>query len=328
MYERIMIPLDGSSAAEIVLPYAEEIAAKLAAEIILVSVSRSTSAETDHFYRSYLERIKEQLQHRCEDWGAKGEAKVQTDVLLGRAATEILRYADENNVSLITMASRGGSSRGPRFLGNTAAKVLRTTVKPVLLIKVAADSAALQQRRLIKRILLPLDGSKVAEQAMPPVRALSQVLGSKIVLFQVFKPLKLMSLEGFVVLPLNIKEDNEYKRAVSMAYLDSVGTAFHEEGLSTSSEAVSGSPAKQILDYSEANAIDLIAMSTHGRSGIGRWVFGSVTDKVLHAGDTAVLAVRATKVKRHAAIRESLAVERSSLSDSFGENGSISGEGC
>jgi len=58
----------------------------------------------------------------------------------------------------------------------------------------------------------------------------------------------------------------------------------------------SGAAADQILEYAEANGIDLIAMSTHGRSGIGRWVFGSVTDKVLHAGDTAVLTVRATKL--------------------------------
>jgi len=57
-----------------------------------------------------------------------------------------------------------------------------------------------------------------------------------------------------------------------------------------------GSAPDQILEYAEANAIDLITMSTHGRSGIGRWVLGSVTDKVLHAGDMAVLTVRATKV--------------------------------
>ncbi len=72
---------------------------------------------------------------------------------------------------------------------------------------------------------------------------------------------------------------------------------FKEKGLDTSSikrgpSGVSG--RKRFLEYAGANAIDLIAMSTHGRSGIGRWVFGSVTDKVLHAGDTAVLVVRAT----------------------------------
>jgi nucleotide-binding universal stress UspA family protein len=92
-----------------------------------------------------------------------------------------------------------------------------------------------------------------------------------------------------------IKEEEEAKRGSALAYLDSVGKAFREKGLSTSSIVALGSPADKIIDYADANAIDLIAMSTHGRSGIGRWVFGSVTDKVLHAGDKPVLAVRATK---------------------------------
>jgi len=65
--------------------------------------------------------------------------------------------------------------------------------------------------------------------------------------------------------------------------------------LNTSSELRSGSAAEEIITYAEENNIDLIAMSTHGRSGIGRWVFGSVTDKVLHAGDVPVLTVRASK---------------------------------
>ena len=167
MYERILVPLDGSSAAEIALPYAEEIAAKLGAEIILASVSELAAVETDHLYRSYLERIAEQVQRQIKDWGAKKEAKVKSEVLLGTPASEILRYADESNVSLITMASRGRSSPGPWLLGNIAAKVLRAIGKPVLLIRVPADKAALQQRSLVRRILVPLDGSKLGEEAIP-----------------------------------------------------------------------------------------------------------------------------------------------------------------
>ena len=67
-------------------------------------------------------------------------------------------------------------------------------------------------------------------------------------------------------------------------------------GLKTSTAIEVGLPAQQIIDYAGANDIDLIAMSSHGRTGVGRWVFGSVTDKVLHAGNTAVLVVRAVKV--------------------------------
>ncbi|MDI7260134.1 MAG: universal stress protein [Thermodesulfobacteriota bacterium] len=297
MYERILVPLDGSSEAEIALPYAEEIAAKIGAEIILASVTEHAAVETDHLYRSYLEGIAEQVQRQLKDWGAKEEAKVKSEVLLGRPASEILRYVDESNISLITMSSRGRSSRGPWLLGNIANKVLRSTGKPVLLIRDPAGNAALQQRSLVRRILVPLDGSKLGEVAIPYAEALASVMGAELILFQAFisPTFQVTPYEGRVS-PTTLEEHEEHMRASAMAYLDSLGKSFQEKGLSTSSVVRLGSAPDQILEYSEANAIDLIAMSTHGRSGIGRWVFGSVTDKVLHAGDTAVLTIRATKV--------------------------------
>jgi nucleotide-binding universal stress UspA family protein len=123
-------------------------------------------------------------------------------------------------------------------------------------------------------------------------------LGIELILFQAFTPPAVVSAayEGRGVSPTTFKEREEQIRASAMTYLDGLVKAFQEKGLSASSIVKSGSAPDQILEYAEANAIDLIAMSTHGRSGIGRWVLGSVTDKVLHAGDTAVLTVRATKV--------------------------------
>ena len=296
-YERILVPLDGSSAAEIALPYAEEIAAKHGAEIILASVSQFAAVETDHLYRSYLERIAEQAQRELKDWGAKEEAKVKNEVLLGTPATEILRYADESNASLIAMASRGRSSRGPWLLGNIASKVIRASSKPVLLIRAPADNTALLQKRLVRRILVPLDGSKLGEVALPYAEALAKLLGAELILFRAFlTPTLGVAYEGISVSPNEFKEREEEIRASAMAYLDSLGKRFQEKGLRALSIVSLGSPPVQILEYAEANGIDLIAMSTHGRSGIGRWVLGSVTDKVLHAGDTPVLTVRATKV--------------------------------
>lgn len=294
MFKKILVPLDGSNAAEFVLPYAEEIASRIGAEIILASVSEPTADRRDRLYRSYLENVEEQVQGRLEGWEAKKETKVHREVLLGRPATEITRYADERDVSLIIMASRGLSGGGPWFLGNIAAKVLRITGKPVLLIRTQADNAALQKRRLVKRILLPLDGSSVGEMAIQYADPLAQGLGAELVLLQILKPQVLFVGEGDMFGAM-YHEDEDRRRASATAYLSSVGKTFQEKGLSTSIAVGSGSPADKIIDYAEANAVDLIAMSSHGRSGIGRWVFGSVTDKVLHSGDTAVLTVRAIR---------------------------------
>jgi nucleotide-binding universal stress UspA family protein len=145
---------------------------------------------------------------------------------------------------------------------------------------------------LVKRILVPLDGSRAGEAVIPAAEALAHALGAEVVLFEVLEPV--VGRVGAGGVSYIIPRDKEIKKAL-MAYLDSVGKRLKERGLNTSSVVVSGFPAEQISDYAEANAIDLIAMSSRGRSGASRWVFGSVTDKVLHTGDTAVLVVQAPK---------------------------------
>jgi len=296
MPERILVPLDGSSDAEIVLPYAEEIAAKLGTEIILVSVSESKTADIKHLYHAYLEQVTQEVQSQLQDYGAKEVSRVSNDVLLGNPADEILHYADEHDVSLIVMASRGSSARGPWLLGDISAKVLRATSRPVLLVRAPAKDVALQQKKLVKRILVPLDGSETGEAAIPYTEALTSALGAELVLLQVVEPPVITASLPEVGAPYPVPVDDERRKTSAITYLDGIGKPLQEKGLKISSAIDTGSAADQIIDYAQANAIDLIAMSTHGRSGIGRWVFGSVTDKVLHAGDTAVLVIRAAKI--------------------------------
>ena len=295
MYKSVLVPLDGSGAAEIVLPYAEEIAAKFSSEIILLSVSPPTADDKERLYRSYLEGIAENVQGRLEARMGKEKVKVKTEVLFGNSASEILRCADEGNVSLIAMASRGLSGHGPWLLGHVAGKVLRAAENPVLLVRAPAGKAVSRERILVKKILMPLDGSGVGEAAIPCAESLALAMDAEIVLLQVIKLSALVASEGAAMSSAMIREEEEYKRASAIAYLKGIEKNLVDKGVKTAIAVGSGSPADQIIDFAETNSIDLIAMSTHGRSGIGRWVFGSVTDKVLHSGDTAVLTVRAKK---------------------------------
>jgi nucleotide-binding universal stress UspA family protein len=295
MYHKIMVPLDGSDAAEISLPYVEEIAARTEAELTLVSVSDPTREGEDNLYRSYLERVSEQVVSELKDWGVVVEAAVRSKVLVGIPADAIIRYADENDVSLIIMASRGRSMKGPWPLGHIAAKVLRATNRPTLLVRTPVDEMARREHRLVKRILVPLDGSDVGEAALPWAVELAQRLGAEVILYQVVKHVMILATEGAAMSSEIYEEEEKFRRAAAMAYLEKIGKSALEKGLSISYALGSGPPADQIIDYAETNDVDLIAMSTHGRSGISRWVFGSVTDKVLHAGSTGVLTVRAGK---------------------------------
>jgi nucleotide-binding universal stress UspA family protein len=301
MYKKILVPLDGSNAAEIALPYAQEISAGMTADMILISVSEPTVDDRDHLFRYYLEGLSQKTHREPEELGAGGESVPKIEVLFGKPADEILGYADEEHVDLIIMASRGRSGLGPWLLGNIAAKVLRATEKPVLLVRAPAGDSALPEKRLLRKILVPLDGSDLGETTLSHAEALAKNLGAEIVLLRALEPPRPLEGEGAYTgkkLHFRSKEETERRKAAAMEYLDAVGRPLREKGLKVSRAVLSGLAAEEIIDYARDNGIDLIAMSSHGRSGIGRWVFGSVTDKVVHAGDTPVLVVRAAKVSQ------------------------------
>lgn len=298
MYKKIMVPLDGSNAAEIALPYAQTISAGMGTEMVLISVSEPTTEKRDHLFRYYLEGVTKKTQQELEERGVEEGRGPRTEVLSGKPADEILRYADQEGVGLIVMASRGRSGHGPWLLGNIAAKVLRATEKPVMLIRAPVSDPGLVEKGLLRKVLVPLDGSGLGETAVAHAEAMAESLASEIVLCHVIEPPRPLGTETVHTggkLQFRPKEETERRKAAAMEYLDSVGRALREKGLTISNAVPVGFAADQIIDYASQNDIDLIAMSSHGRTGIGRWVFGSVTDKVVHAGDTPVLVVRAAK---------------------------------
>jgi len=291
MFKKLLIPLDGSEKAEIILPYAEEIAAKCGSEIVLVSVADTALGDMRHLYLPYLERTAERVKQQLKDWGANKEIVVQVKPLIGKPADEILRYVEECDVDMIVMSSRG-AGKGTWAMGNTAWKILQAADKPVLLIQRPPNAASLEQKRLLKKILLPLDGSETGGTVIPYVETLAQALGAEIILFHILETPSV----GVLAPGLEISyraTTVEIEKKVHQKYLDEVEKRMEGKGLSASIVVNMGPATDEIIKYAESNAVDLIAMSTHGRSGISRWVFGSVTHRVLHNGNTAVLTVRA-----------------------------------
>ena len=185
MYKKVLVPLDGSDVAEMTLPYAEEISARMNARMIFVSVSGPKGDKRDHLFRYYLEGVSQRIQQELKEWGVKGEKGLEVDVLYGKPADEIIRYADEEHADLIVMASRGRSGHGAWLLGNIAAKVLRATKKTVLLVKVPAKDSAMKEKCLIRKILVPLDGSSLGETAVKQAEAMAKTLGAEIIFLNI-----------------------------------------------------------------------------------------------------------------------------------------------
>jgi nucleotide-binding universal stress UspA family protein len=274
MLERIVVPLDGSNTAEMVLPYVTGIASKSNSEVVLLRVSEPNTVMYQQ-YRIYLEGVADRMRADLVNWKAGERTGVETTIPMGRPVTEILRYVNERNCSLVAIASRGASNQEQWPLGETAQRILQGSSCPVLLIRKWAEAKLIEEKKVFNRIMLPLDGSRWGEAAITLVETLAGALESEIILFHSFR----------AGTPFE-------RRETLSAYFEGVTRVLKENGSKVTNVIKEGPPAEAILDYAEANSIDLIAMSTHGRSGINRWVFGSVTEKVLNAGDTAVLVVR------------------------------------
>lgn len=153
---------------------------------------------------------------------------------------------------------------------------------------------------MYERILVPLDGSKVGEAALPYVEELVTKMlpgtSVEVTLLQVVSSLShyIVAGEASAQVPYTEQEVEQIKQK-SADYLDQTGESLRTIGATVKIKVSVGRAAEEIIKAAAEIKVDLIAMSTHGRSGISRWAFGSVTDRVLRGCDTPVLVVRAPK---------------------------------
>ena len=147
---------------------------------------------------------------------------------------------------------------------------------------------------MYRKILVPLDGSELAECVLPHVESIAKGCGVQEVIFlRVAEPLHLPSGGDVYLGPETIDRINADNKAAAKSYLGQVVKRTRYDGVSIMTEVITGIPAEGIADYAMKNSIDLIAIATHGRSGISRWAWGSVADRILRSACVAVLMVRA-----------------------------------
>jgi nucleotide-binding universal stress UspA family protein len=147
----------------------------------------------------------------------------------------------------------------------------------------------MEESRLFKKILVPLDGSPYAESILDHVKMMAASCNfPQIVLLMVIEPL---NPEAYIV-PENILEEARKKAlAQSRKYIDGLAADLKKTGISAMAEVIEGNPSETILDYARKNMIDMITLSTHGRTGITRWALGSNTDRVIRRSPIPILVV-------------------------------------
>jgi len=299
MFEKILVPLDGSRLAEVALPYAEAFAKDFNSDVTLLHVvdigeaydgalgrARELHQQVKAMGTEYLHGIKERLDERG--------IRARPDIHEGRAAEGIIDYSERHEIGLIIMSTHGQSGNGVVGYGSVADKVLRGSQVPLLLIRAPEG-----REPFIRRILVPLDGSPLAEEALRYAAEVAERFNAELITLRIIPVAEeaFLSPESYIFLR-GLEEEIE---ASAKEYLEIVTQPLNQKGVRCRNVTLRGYPATQITDYASLQQVDLTIISTHGRSGVGRWAYGSVADKVLRSSGTPVLVIRPREVSEGSA---------------------------
>ena len=277
MFRKILVSLDGSENAERVLPWLKRYAGPDRAMALLVRVippdviaDQLPSGAAVGEAREYLQSIERELNY----------AGIPTKLIVvrGEVASAIVRIAKKEKCDLIAMTTRGGSPVTRWLIGGATDQVLRMSAVPVLAVR---SQTRMANQGRVRRIIVPLDASGKAASALPYAEKLAAFHKARIVLLHVRTPGTEPGLST-----ANDSAARAFKR-----WSESVVKRLGRKRIQAKVKVDIGDPAETIIGSAERG--DLIVMTTHGRGGFKRWVFGSVAEKVIREAVAPVLVYKA-----------------------------------
>ena len=313
MFTKILVPLDGSPLGERALPIAASIAQSVNASLLLVRAvwTRSLPPGLDNG-EAYLEAVQE-AEAYLEAVARRLGAGVQVEVVAPHAPAPlgILQVAEQDKADLIVMTTHGRSGLSRWVYGSVAEAVLSRSPIPVLLVRTNAVATAAHRPDGLDRprLLVPLDGSAFAEAAIPRAAELARAFDWTVTLLRVVTPSTPVVVDPELQRPFLPETLLQQARSDAEQYLTSVATDLRREGLRVQLCLRVGEAAEAILDESRASGASLVVMATHGRTGLGRLLYGSVAAEVLHRGTLPLLLVRPEGLKTPAGTEPALAAD-------------------
>lgn len=298
MFEKILVPLDGSAIAQAILPWVKTFARPFGSTVILFHAA-DAPVELDR-QEAYAKETIDRIRSLAEEYLAgvaktlrRQRFKVETEVGMGGVARSITEFAEAEKVDLIAMSTHARAGPARWVLGSAPDRVLRHTHIPVLLARPSGETPLDAKPSTLKKLIVPLDGSRAAQAIFPFVEEMAKRLKLEVNLIQVisaettvqFTP---MGPDTWTV-PSDVLQQID---VLASGYLAGVGKDLEREGLSVRWDVLRGPTSQRIVEFAQETPGSMVAMTTHGRSGLRRWVLGSVADKVVRAAGEPVLVIR------------------------------------
>jgi nucleotide-binding universal stress UspA family protein len=303
-FRSILVPLDGSPLAEQTIPLALEIARVARSKLRLVLVHPLLPPpfyeESAQLYvtvdlamrksaRDYLRGLAARLREQSG-------LQISSVILDGPTEEALARYVHDIGADLVAMTTHGrGGIRGA-WLGSVADRLVRRLDVPVLVTRAREGAGTLSLPPKIRQILVPLEGSALAEAALAPAAAIAELFEAELVLVQIVPPLTAGSL-----LPVNFaagydRDAVALQRKQAQEYLEDLSEDLRKRGTRVrTTVSVAPNVGEALIGLAHPQRIDLVAIATHGRSRVQRLMLGSVADKLIRGAEPPVLVVRPTK---------------------------------
>jgi len=297
MYRRMLVPLDGSELAEVCLTYAVELAGRLDIDLTLLHVTSPSVSTIMPMQRAYVQQAAETIQKQTrevqKETGLKPKGrlvKVQGELIEGYPADEILRYTEENEIDVIMMTTHGRTGKKRWYIGSVAGKVMGASRLPVWLVNTGSKIETPYDKWPSKTLLVPLDGSELAESVLPHVEAIAKQRGTEpldVVLLRVSERPVIPTyystdISGPTIDWGNYAQRETVRRKTSAEeYLSEIEKQLKEKNINVSTKVIEGKAKDEIVDYANKNPFCIIVMASHGRSGLSRLVYGSVAANLL-----------------------------------------------
>ena len=289
MLNTILVPVDGSDFAERAVPYAAMFARSVAARVVLMRVlpHRAPGSATDELgaIQAYLNLDAGVM--RAGGLGVETIVQRVRPVHADDVARAITATADEQGAGLIVMSTHGRSGFGRWLYGSVTDSVLRQAATPILLVPPHAGRPLPTDQPI--RLLVPLDGSELAEEAIRSAELLAGATGAELILLRVVEPPTYpLYGEGYAYIPF----DPDIEVVEARRYMQGEVDRLQAAGKRVTARTVVGHPSAMVARVAHDEGADFVMMATHGRGGLARLVLGSVATATLQRADVPVLLVR------------------------------------
>ncbi len=303
MYSTIMVPTDGSGfdreAIRVALRIAERSDAKVrlvrvlsTASLFGVAAASEGTAIAAEVVQSERDKALGELYALAAECRSASKADISVDLHSGPVADVLEHYAQRHDIDLIVISTHARSGISRLSLGSVTDWLIRHTSIPVLVVKPPTSYLNPQVGEAFKRVVVPLDGSTLAEQILPRILTLARLEDAELILLHVLPAPSLSQKEIADLNPAWWKPDIE----VAQDYLIRMARMVRRNGLPVRTEIViNENVANAIADFASHERADLIAIATHGRGGVARMLRGSVADAIMHSGRASMLVFKPEK---------------------------------